>query len=248
MLISCLSVLVSAMSDIVNILSWNVRGLNDVDRQATVNEIISASSCQLVCLQETKLDTVDQFMASVLGGYRLKSFAQRPAIGTRGGILLLWDEAIVQVSDVVITEFCLSAKILNKLTGVSFKLTTVDGPTAYARKDDLFAKLLAQKPLAGEKWIAIGDFNQIYRARDKSNRNVNRSRLNRFRAALQACELKEIHLQNRRFTWSNERENPTLSKIDALFCNAEYDLHFGTHILNALSSALSDHCPLLLSR
>jgi exonuclease III len=100
------------MSDNVNLLSWNVRGLNDVDRQSTVNEIISNSSCHVVCLQETKLDYVDQFTACFLGGYRLKSFAQRSAIGTRGGILLLWDDDVLQVSDIVATEFCLSASLL----------------------------------------------------------------------------------------------------------------------------------------
>jgi exonuclease III len=93
------------MSDTVDLLSWNVRGLNDVDRQATVNEIISASSCHIVCLQETKLDVVDQYTASFLGGFRLKSFAQRPAIGTRGGILLLWDDDTVLVTDVVASGF-----------------------------------------------------------------------------------------------------------------------------------------------
>ena len=93
----------------------------------------------------------------------------------------------------------------------------------------------------------LGDFNQIYRARDKNKRHVNRSRINRFRATLQSCELKEIHLQNRRFTWSNERENPTMCKLDSFFCNAEWDTTFSTHLLHALSSLLSDHCPLLLA-
>ena len=205
------------MSDNISILSWNVRGLNDPHRQDTVHEIIAASSCHVVCLQETKLDDIDQFTAAYLGGYRLKSFAQRPADGTRGGILMLWDDNVVQVSNIVATEFCLSATILIRQTGVSFKITSVYGPTAYARKDDFFAELIAQKPATGDKWLALGDFNQIYRARDKNKRNVNRSRLNHFCAALHSCELKEIHLQNRRFTWSNERENPTMSKLDAFF-------------------------------
>jgi hypothetical protein len=38
-----------------------------------------------------------------------------------------------------------------------------------------------------------------------------------------------------------------LCKLDAFFCNNEWDLCFGSHVLNALSSSLSDHCPLLLA-
>jgi hypothetical protein len=59
--------------------------------------------------------------------------------------------------------------------------------------------------------------------------------------------LKEIHLQNRKFTWSNEQQDPTMSKLDAFFCNEDWDVTFSNHILHALSSSLSDHCPLLLA-
>lgn len=82
----------------MNVLSWNVRGLNCPDRRATVHETIAASSCPIVCLQETKLADVDKFTAILLGGNRLRSYAQRPAIGTRGGMLMLWDDQSVDVS------------------------------------------------------------------------------------------------------------------------------------------------------
>jgi hypothetical protein len=150
---------------------------------------------------------------------------------------------------VQISEFCLSADVhvLNCNNEGDFMITTVYGPTAHNRKDAFFAELVALKPPSGVRWLVLGDFNQIRRARDKNNNNVNRGRINRFRAALQSCDLHEIHLQNRRFTWSNERENPTLCKLDAFYCNDAWDICFGSHVLNALSSSLSDHCPLLLA-
>jgi hypothetical protein len=43
-----------------------------------------------------------------------------------------------------------------------------------------------------------------------------------------------------------ERQRPTLIKLDRFFCNAEWDATFSNHVLNALSTSLSDHCPLLL--
>lgn len=231
----------------VNILCWNVRGLNCLDRRTTVHETIAASSCQIVCLQESKLDNVDKFTAAYLGGFRLHSFAQLPAVGTRGGILMLWDDSIIGINDIVALEFCLSASVTLRESSTTFKITTVYGPSTASRKDVFLAELITQKPVCGSKWLVLGDFNQIYRARDKNKRNINRSRITRFRNALQSCDLKEIHLQNRRFTWSNERINPTLCKLDSFFCNAEWDIHFNTHVLHALSSSLSDHCPLLLA-
>jgi hypothetical protein len=116
-----------------------------------------------------------------------------------------------------------------------FKITAVYGPTVFNRKDHFFGELVALKPPARVHCLALGDFKQICRASDKNKRNVNQSRINRFRDALQSCELSKIHLQNQRFTWSNEREDPTMCKLDAFFCNTEWDLGFGTHVLHALS-------------
>ena len=54
-------------------------------------------------------------------------------------------------------------------------------------------------------------------------------------------------MQNRKFTWSNEQSNQMMSKLDSFFCNEDWDIEFATHILHALSSSVSDHCPLLLA-
>jgi hypothetical protein len=66
------------------------------------------------------------------------------------------------------------------------------------------------------------------------------------RHTLNSCELFEFNLQNRKFTWSNERENPTLVRLDRVFYNKEWDLLLSNYNLLAVSSSLSYHCPLLL--
>jgi hypothetical protein len=67
-----------------------------------------------------------------------------------------------------------------------------------------------------------------------------------FRHTLDSCELFEFNLQNQKFTWSNERVGPTLMRLDRVFCNNEWDLLLSNFNLLALSSPLSDHCPLVL--
>jgi hypothetical protein len=68
-----------------------------------------------------------------------------------------------------------------------------------------------------------------------------------FRQALDNCDLKDIPLQNRKFTWSNERRHPTLVRLDRFFCNPEWEEFFDNYGLHSLSSSVSDHYPLLLS-
>ena len=87
----------------------------------------------------------------------------------------------------------------------------------------------------------------IYKASDKNNNRLNTRLMRCFREVLDECDLREIHLQNRKFTWRNERQNLTQAKLDRVFCNEEWDTNFSSHVLHALSTSLSDHCPLLLS-
>ena len=115
-------------------------------------------------------------------------------------------------------------------------------PFQKARKNNFLVA-----PETTQTWLILGDFNVIYRARDKNNNNLNLRLMRKFRAALNFCQLKEIHLQNRKYTWSNERRCPTLVCLDRIFCNVRWDLAFENHSLHALSSSHSDHCPVLLA-
>jgi hypothetical protein len=72
----------------------------------------------------------------------------------------------------------------------------------------------------------LEDFNLIYKARDKNNRNLNLQLMLRFRRTIDFCQFKEIKLQNRKYTWSNERRRPTLVRLDKVFCNQSWDMTF----------------------
>lgn len=56
----------------------------------------------------------------------------------------------------------------------------------------------------------------------------------------------EINLQNRKYTRSNGRRNPTLVRLDRAFCSRDWDEMFPDISMQAMSSSLSDHCPLFL--
>jgi hypothetical protein len=49
-------------------------------------------------------------------------------------------------------------------------------------------------------WMIGGDFNLIYRAEDKSNDNLDRAMMGRFRRLLNDLLLKELPLSGRKFT------------------------------------------------
>lgn len=40
----------------INIVSWNVRGLNDPDKCSIVKDTLATGAASIICLQETKLN------------------------------------------------------------------------------------------------------------------------------------------------------------------------------------------------
>ena len=56
-------------------------------------------------------------------------------------------------------------------------------------------------------------------------------------------QLKELSLHGRRFTWSND---VTQTRIDRAFCTVDWDMMMPGCNLQALSSSVSDHSPLLM--
>jgi hypothetical protein len=95
-------------------------------------------------------------------------------------------------------------------------------------------------------WLVVGDFNLIVDPANKSRGCLHRSMMARFRRALSSLELKELYLNGRRFTWSNERELPTLEKLDRVFSTVDCETLYPDAFLSAMSTGPSDHCPLVL--
>ena len=80
-------------------------------------------------------------------------------------------------------------------------------------------------------------------AADKTNDNLNRRLIGEFRSTLNFLEVMELNLRGRKFTWSND---VTQTRIDRAFCSLDWDVMLPASTLQALSSIVSDHNPLLL--
>ena len=96
--------------------------------------------------------------------------------------------------------------------------------------------------------MLLGDFNLICSAEEKNNSNINLRLMGLFKALIQDLELIEYPLLGWRFTWSNERQLSTQTRIDRVFVSKDWDLAHPQYQLTPASSNVSDHCPLLLSK
>ena len=167
-----------------------------------------------------------------------------PATQTRGGLLIAVNEDYFQLSDQHLSTHAVTATVTMRADGTKWQITVVYGPQGDAENLQFL-----QEPIpcpAHGRWLILGDFNLIYQAEDKNNSNLNRHLMASFKAVIDDLNLKEIGLNGRHFTWSNEQDNPTLTRIDKLFCTLDWELTFPTCFLHSLPSLMSDHTPLLL--
>jgi hypothetical protein len=125
-------------------------------------------------------------------------------------------------------------------------MTAVYGPCSDGGKAGFLVELHNLRAIRFGPWLLCGDFNMVYRAEDKNNGRVNRHLMGQFRSFLNDAALKELHLNGRLFTWSNERTHPTMERIDKAFISNEWEDLFPANELHSLSSLCSDHAPLLL--
>lgn len=180
-----------------SLLNWNVRGLNNRARRWAVQSLVTQARCSLLCLQETKKENIDAAMLAEITGPRLSGSLVLPAVGTRGGALIAWDDSCFLAAPLDTSPFAISILVKPRLGGAAWTLTSVYGPADDALKPAFLQDLSRLKGLLQGPWLIVGDFNLIYEARDKSNNNLNLPAMARFRAALDDCELKEIKLAGR---------------------------------------------------
>ena len=102
-------------------------------------------------------------------------------MGNRGGILVAWNTEAVEVSNPIKKEYSLSLQVRLKWMMSSFLPTVAYGPTNDAAKPLFLEELLSLKPTGGQPWLCLGDFNLIWETQDKSNLNINRRLMGRFR-------------------------------------------------------------------
>lgn len=90
-------------------------GLNNGGRQDTVNELVRNTGATIVCLQETKLQAMDQnVITRTVGAKFSNSYSYLSAIQTRCGILLAVNEDYFDLSETQPGANTITATVANK--------------------------------------------------------------------------------------------------------------------------------------
>jgi exonuclease III len=168
------------MDSLFEILCWNVRGLNDPAKRDAVREFVASLRVSIVCLQETKLNVIDDFLVMQCLGPSFDGYVYVPAIETRGGILLAWDKSSVDIGSVSFDSYAITGEVIPRDNN-RWWLTTVYGPQTHEDKLSFLHELAERRSLCPGPWLLLGDFNMIMHAEEKNNDRLDRFMMARFR-------------------------------------------------------------------
>jgi exonuclease III len=208
---------------------------------------IEESACVVLCFQETKRASFDHSFLKNFCPRHFTNFAFTPSNGASGGLLIAW---VGNFFDGVVIEthrFVATIKLTSLHSGQEWFLSNIYGPCAATDKADFINWLYNYDASSFDLWMVVGDFN-LMRSHENHNRpGGNPNDMLLFNDVIHHLDLVEILLKGRAFTWSNMQQNCLLEKIDWAFTSSDWTLAFPNTLAFALSHAVSDHVPYVIS-
>ncbi len=229
------------------ILSWNVRGLNNPQKRDQVKFWLMQWKCDIVCLQESKLDTLDRGIICSLWGNPYVDWVSLNAVGTAGGVLLLWDKRAVEKFDVFVGRFSVSCLWRGVCDGFTWVGTGIYSPTCDVIRRDVWVELRYIRLRWDHPWCLLGDFNVIRFPSERLRCRRYTPPMIEFLDFIEDLNLVDLPLGGGgQFTWSSGSDNPSMSRIDRALISSDWEAHFPDVVQKLLPRPLSDHHPIVL--
>lgn len=147
-------------------------------------------------------------------GPKLLEWCALPVCGTLGGILIAWDPMEVLRLDEIVGNYSISIKMAEVLFGFEWMILGVYGLSRLQHHYDFWNKLLSVKGQWGGPWVVGGDFNVIRFTHEKSQHFMITQSMSDFNSFINQCDIRDAPLANAKFTWTDGRETPLLSRLD----------------------------------
>ena len=133
----------------LKLLTWNVRGANNLIKRNVIRNFIRSQRVDLVCLQETKLQNLSSADARSLGMGRLADWRAVEAEGSAGGVLVFWDTRKLELVEAELGHFSVTCMFKNVEDGFLWAFTGVYGLVKRRKRELFWQELGAVKGLWG---------------------------------------------------------------------------------------------------
>ncbi|KAL8477710.1 hypothetical protein ACS0TY_029852 [Phlomoides rotata] len=200
------------------------------------------------CIQETKLEKIDERLVRCLWGKGKVDWAYKPAEGNSGGILTLWNPDKFQKSSVWDTRGMLAVNGVWTADNTRCTVNNVYALNNPRHRWELWDTLaLVAEQLKDSRVGIIGDFNSIREPSERSGKRQisDPTDMNNFDDFINLSNLMEIKLFGKKFTWYRP-DGTCKTKLDRILVNEEWNTTWPNQILKEGRRTISDHRPIYL--
>lgn len=232
----------------MKIFVWNVRGLNNSDRQRDVRRWMQLNNVSVGALVETHIQE-ENLAYAVTGAFPGWRFDSNVCQAQGGRIIVLWNPTL---SLVVLTrsEQLLLCSVFDPETGISVSLAFVYAYNTVTQRRTLWQEIIEisnHRLVKDSSLLVLGDFNQILSAAEHysiQSYPLPVQGILEFQDCLLETDLTDVEGRGGFYTWSNQRpEDPILRKLDRVLGNAKWRATFPDIVASYQAQGDSDHSP-----
>jgi exonuclease III len=227
------------------ILTWNVRGLHDRDKRLRIKNLLKEWHVDVVCLQETKMEVITGQFVRSLWRCQYVDWMFLGSNGASGGILLMWDKRLVEKVEDAVGFFSVSCKFKNVEDQKIWMFTGVYGPNDARDRRLMWDELAGMRSWWEVPWVLGGDFNVVRFPSERVGSDSFSPAMHEFSDFISVHGLVDLPLSGGNFTWTNNREVSSMSKLDRFLFTSDWAEGFVHICQKRLIRVNSDHFPVL---
>jgi exonuclease III len=145
----------------LKILSWNVRGINELDKRLRIKWLIRDWKVDLVCLMETKMEVITRAVVRSLWGCQHVDWCYMETSGASGGILIMWDRRAMEKVDECVGRYTLDVSLRNAYDHFLWAFGGVYGPNDDGEMRVLWDEMAGLMSWWERPGCFGGDFNVV---------------------------------------------------------------------------------------
>ncbi|GJR25123.1 RNA-directed DNA polymerase, eukaryota [Tanacetum coccineum] len=241
--------MLQVMEDLVKvgqIMGYNMEGcLAQKAKKDWVKELCVTNKVNFLSLQETKMETIEEFNIKTCWGNFSFDYVYSPSVGYSGGILCVWDPRLFLKANSTISDYFVMIRGEWIPNGKKLLIICIYAPQELSEKKLLWDYLnLVINNWSGEV-VIMGDFNEVRTQSERFGSIFNVQSANAFNSFILTTGLEEVHLGGCSFTWCHKSANK-MSKLDRFLISEGLMSSCPNISATTLDRYLSDHRPILL--
>ncbi|KAL8500765.1 hypothetical protein ACS0TY_020375 [Phlomoides rotata] len=187
----------------MKLMSYNVRGLGGMAKKKEIRKLIRELRVDGCCIQETKMENVEEMMVRKLWGKGKVDWAFKVAKGNAGGILTIWNTEKFQKSGVWDTMGMLVINGVWIANGMLCVLINVYAPNNMKQRWELWDNIATVAEQYNDTCVGIiRDFNAIREPGEICGRSQNTvvKAMDKFEDFINLSNLTELKMIRKKYT------------------------------------------------